>query len=81
MMDVNQITIFFGWCTVVSIGIYFFSALFITVFKRFTTSLHSRLIGLDASELPPLYFKFMGNFKICILVFNLAPYIALKLMV
>jgi len=81
MMDVNQITFFFGYCTLINMGIYAFSALFITVFKRFTISIHSKLIGLDAAELPSLYFKFMGNFKIGIVVLNLTPYIALKLMV
>ena len=80
-MDVNQLTAFFGWCTVLNISIYAFSALFITVFKKFTISIHSKLIGLDAAELPALYFKFMGNYKICIIVFNLTPYIALKLIV
>ena len=37
--------------------------------------------GVDPTELPALYFKYLGNFKIGILLFNLAPYVALKLMV
>jgi hypothetical protein len=81
MIDINQITIFFGWCTVINMVIYAFSALFIIVFKSVTIRIHSKLIGVDASELPSLYFKFMGNLKIFIIVFNLTPYIALKLMV
>jgi hypothetical protein len=80
-MDVNQIAAFFGWCTLINIAFYTLSALFIIVFKNFTISIHSKLMGLDASELPSLYFKFMGNLKICIIVFNLTPYIALKLMI
>jgi hypothetical protein len=79
-MDINQITVFFGWCTVVNMIIYTFSALFIIVFKNFTTRLHSKIVGLDVSELPSLYFKYLGNYKIGILIFNFAPYIALKIM-
>jgi hypothetical protein len=80
MLDANQVTIFLGWCIVINMVVYAFSALFITVFKDFTMRIHSQLIGLDASKLPALYFKFMGSFKIFIIVFNLTPYIALKLM-
>lgn len=80
-MHINELTVFLGWCTVINLSIYTFSALFIVVFKRFTTSIHSKLVGMDACELPSLYFKYLGNYKIGIFIFNLAPYIALKLMV
>ena len=79
MTDISQITVFFGWCTVINMGFYAFSALFIIAFKEFTIHIHSKLMGVEASELPSLYFKFMGNFKIFLIVFNLTPYIALKL--
>jgi len=80
MMSLNEITVFFGWCTVLNFSIYAFSALFIIVFKNFTISLHSKLVGLDYTDLPIMYFKFLGNYKIGILIFNITPYFALKLM-
>jgi hypothetical protein len=79
-MDINEIMIFFGWCTVINIFIYTFSALFIIGFRSFTINLHSKLVGIDTTDLPSLYFKYLGNYKVGILIFNLAPYIALKLM-
>jgi len=80
-MDINEITTFFGWCTVINLCIYMLSALFIIGFRDFTMSLHSKLVGMDATELPSLYFKYLGNYKIGILIFNLAPYIALTMMI
>lgn len=80
MIGINELTTFFGWCTVINLGVYLFSALFIIVFKRFTINLHSKILGIEASELPNMYFKFLGNYKIGIILFNLSPYIALKLM-
>lgn len=80
MIDINQVTLFFGWCTVINMSIYLFSALVIIVFKRSTISLHSKLVGIDAAALPTLYFTYLGNYKIALLTFNLAPYMALKLM-
>ncbi len=80
MIGVNELTTFFGWCTVINIGVYLFSAFFIIVFKNFTINLHSKIVGVEASELPNMYFKFLGNYKIGMLLLNLTPYISLKLM-
>ena len=80
MTGVNELTTFFGWCTVINLVVYLFSAFFIIVFKRFTINLHSKIVGVEASELPNMYFTFLGNYKIGILLINLSPYIALKLM-
>ena len=80
MMELTDITAFFGWCTLINIGFYSFSALCIFGFKGFTTNLHSKFTGVDPNDLPALYFKFLGTFKIVIIVFNLAPYLALILM-
>jgi len=79
-MYINEITTFLGWCTVINIAIYAFSALFIIVFKNFTITLQSKLIDIDAEELPTLYFKYLANFKLAVIIFNLTPYIALRLM-
>ncbi|MEA2047286.1 MAG: hypothetical protein U9O64_02430 [Campylobacterota bacterium] len=81
MIGINELTIFFGWCTVINLVFYLTSAFFIIVFKSFTITLHSKMIGVEASKLPNIYFSFLGNYKIGILLLNLTPYIALKLMV
>jgi len=79
-MDVNQITTFLGWCTAINMGILAFSAIFLFIFKDFAINIQSKLTGVSASKLPALYFSFMANYKIGILILNLVPYIALKLM-
>jgi hypothetical protein len=81
MFGMTELITFLGWCTLINVGIYLFSAFFIFIFKKFTTNIHSNMSGVDPAELPALYFKYLGNFKIGILLFNLAPYVALKLMV
>ena len=80
-MDVNQITTFLGWCTVLNMGVLAFAAMFLFIFKGFSINIHSKLTGVSASTLPSLYFSYMANYKISILIFNLVPYVALKLMV
>jgi Family of unknown function (DUF6868) len=80
-MDVNQITTFLGWCIAINMGILAFAAIFLFIFKDFAINIHSKLTGVSASKLPALYFSYMANYKIGILILNLVPYIALKLMV
>ena len=80
MFGLNELTTFFGWCTVINVCFYLFSAFFILVCKGFTINLHSKITGVEPSELPNMYFNFLGNYKMAILLLNLTPYIALKLM-
>ena len=81
MMSLDELTTFLGWCTVINLGFYLFSVLFVIVFKNFTMKLHSKIVGVEVTELPTLYFKFLGHFKLGIILLNLTPYLALKLMV
>lgn len=81
MFGMNELVTFLGWCLLINLVVYLFSAFFIIVFNKFTINLHSNILGVDSSELPVLYFKYLGNYKIGILLFNLTPYIALKLMI
>lgn len=81
MMDINEITTFIGWCTAINMSILAFAAVILFGFKGLIIRVHGKLTGVSASELPSLYFSFMAHYKLGILLFNLAPYIALKLMV
>ncbi len=79
-MDINQITAFLGWSSALNMAVLVFAAIFLFLFKDFAINIHSKLTGVSTAELPSLYFSYMANYKISILIFNLAPYIALKLM-
>jgi len=80
MMNVNDITEFFGWCTIINLSIYVISALCIAVFKNKTVNIFRKSIGVQPCELPSLYFKYLSAYKVAIIMFNLTPYIALRLM-
>jgi len=80
-MGIHELTLFFGWSALINITILAISTLFISLFKEPIINIHSKLLGINASELPVLYFKYLANYKIIILVFNVVPYIALKLIV
>lgn len=71
---------FFGWCSVLNIGILLFSTLFVIFFGNFAKSLHSKMFNIAQNRLDLIYSKYLGYYKLAILVFNLTPYFALKIM-
>ena len=73
------LTKFLGWCTVINIAFLMFSSIMIALFKEPVTKLHSKWFGLEASKLPKLYFQYLGNYKIAMIIFSLVPYLVLRL--
>ena len=80
MNSLESFTAFFGWCTVLNYGLLIFMTLIVMTMRGTMTSVHSRLFGVSEADLPRCYFKVLAQYQSLILVFNLAPYVALKLM-
>lgn len=80
MIDLESVTTFFGWCTVINIALLLFLAIWLVAFRGFTKSLHSAILGVDEGALDTLYIQFIGNYKLLITVFSLVPYLALRIM-
>lgn len=79
MITLEILTTFLGWCSVINIGVLFFSTFMVVLFRDLAVSIHSKMFDLDEAELPKLYFSYLASYKTATLVFNLAPYIALKI--
>ena len=80
MFTIDLLTTFFGWCSIISSGILLFSTILLIVLKQPVKKIHSKLFDIDQEALPMSYFQYLGNLKIAIIVFNITPYIALKLL-
>jgi hypothetical protein len=81
MFTIDTFTAFLGWCSVINIGILVFSTIILILLKEPISRLHSKLFKVNQADLPSMYFQYLGNYKIAIIIFNLVPYIALKVMV
>jgi hypothetical protein len=80
MADIQTITTFLGWCTVINIGLLSFYTIWLMAFRNFTKSVHSTLLGVDQDMLDAAYFQYLANYKLAMIIFNLAPYLALRIM-
>lgn len=77
-MTIEQLTAFFAWCTLINVALMSLTAILLILFRGPIASLHSRMMKVPTPELPRLYFQYLGFYKVAFLMFNLAPYLALK---
>jgi hypothetical protein len=78
--DMLTITTFLGWCAVINIGLLTFYTVWLAAFRDLTKNIHSAVLGVDQDKLDVIYFQYLANYKIAVLILNIVPYIALKIM-
>jgi hypothetical protein len=81
-MTVDQLTTFLGWTALLNI-IYMFLALSaVTTFRDKLMSIHMKMMpGLKEEELPAIYFRWLGQYKIVTMSLFVLPFLALWLFV
>ena len=79
-MTIESLTTFLGWCSVINIAILLLSTLLLIIMRDLAVKIHSRLFRVDPATLPITYLQYLGNYKIAIIILNIVPYIALRIM-
>lgn len=79
MENIEFLLSFFGWCSVINIGILVFSTILLGLFDEFVKNIHSKIFNVTKEELDVVYFKYLAYYKLAIITFNLAPYFALRI--
>jgi hypothetical protein len=78
-MTVEMIRKTLGWCTIINYGVLMVWVFAFMLGHDFVVGLHGRLFHLSATQLDALHYGGIGLFKMGILMFNLVPYIALRI--
>ena len=76
-MDVQTLTSFFMWCTIINSGMLIFLALIYMLAPNLAYRLQSKFIPISQETFDVVFYSFMGLFKVIVLVFNVVPWIAL----
>jgi len=79
-MNIELLRTFFGWCTVIHMGLLVFSSILIMVAKDWAYSIHSKLFSISRESFNTMIYGFLGVYKLLLFVFCLVPYIALLIM-
>jgi len=79
-MNLQLIADFFGWMLLINIILLIIGYLKLTVFKNFTKMVMVHLFGEQSNALYGSIPGALVNYEILIVVFNLTPYLSLRLM-
>ncbi len=79
MSSLETLTAFLGWCTVINIGLLMVAAVVLGLMRRPISQIHAKMFDLNEADLSRGYFQYLAQYKIAILVLNLVPYVALKI--
>jgi len=73
-------TTFFGWMTVVNLGIYLISVIALASMRGFAYRINAKIFGISEDDIATISVQYVAAYKVLIAVFCLAPWLALKLM-
>ena len=79
MFTIETLTELLGWASVINVCILIIASISVMLMRNAMISLHGKMFGLDSADLSRAYFLYIAQYKIAIFVFNLVPYIALKI--
>ena len=80
MNSIETLTTFLGWCTVINIGLLLFAVLAWIPMKEVLAEFGGRMFGVTKEELKVTFLRVLMQFRAGIVVLNLVPYVALKIM-
>ena len=68
-----------GWCTVINFGFMMLWSLAFVVAHDFVYQVHSTMFSLSSERFDELHYQLLGFFKLSVILLNLVPYIALRI--
>lgn len=79
MDSIDTLATFFGWCTVINIGVLVFGGLAWAIVKEGISELAARMFGVSAEAVKATLFHVLMQYRAAILLLNLVPYVALRI--
>ncbi len=78
-MTLEVIRAALGWCTIINWGILLIWIIFLRLGHDFVYSVHSKWVQVPVDEFNAIHYKGWAYYKTGIILFNLAPYLALRI--
>lgn len=78
-MELQALRAFFGWCAVINIGILLYWTVMILLAREWVYRMHTRWFPISRDAFHVAMYGFIGAMKMLVLVFNLVPYLALRI--
>jgi hypothetical protein len=78
-MSVELVRDVLGWSTVINFGLLILWFLFFILAHDWFYKFHARWFKLSVETFDAIHYASMAFFKLCIFVFNLVPYLVLRI--
>ena len=78
-MTVDMIREALLWCSIINIGLFLWWFLFFTLAHDWIYRFHEKWFKLPVDKFDAIHYAGMAFFKICIFLFNIVPYFALRI--
>ncbi len=78
-MSTESLTQFFGWCTVINLAMLLLATLVLVPMRASISGIHAKMFGLQEAEMSRAYVQYLSQYKVAIFIFNLVPYLALRI--
>lgn len=80
-MSIEMLIKFLGWSAVINIGLLFWWGLIIVFAHDWTYRVHSKWFYLSKERFDAIHYGGMAFYKLSIILFYVAPYLALRIIV
>ncbi len=77
-MSLKTLKTFFFWMTVINFLILVISTCGVVALTQEIKSIHSNIFHVSSDELSQIYFEYLAWYKLLWMIFNLVPYISLR---
>ena len=78
-MTLEALRAFLGWCVVINVAILAWWFLWLWLAHDLVYRLHTRWFAMPVDRFDTIHYVGMGLFKLVVVVFNLVPYLALRI--
>jgi hypothetical protein len=78
-MDIQMLTRFFMWCTILNMGLLIFSVLMLAFAGDFVYRMHGKWFSMSRETFNVVLYSFIGMYKIAVIAFNAIPWAVLAI--
>jgi hypothetical protein len=78
-MSIELLTQFLGWCAVLNIALLMWWVFFMTFAHDWVYKWHSKWFYLEQQRFDAIHYAGIAFYKLSIILFNIAPYLALRI--
>ncbi len=78
-MTLEKVRKILGWCSVINIGLLLSGAVVLRLVHDIAYRISGEPFGLSVERFDALQYEGLIIYKICIIMFNIVPYIALRI--